>query len=105
MSATCTPQILGLDRFSADAQGFAAGCLMPWISLFLSLGVLFGALAGAAAYTIFYREYLHHFVNANKARVLALRGALTAFLVFVGISVVAGYVITHFIIPSRGSVP
>jgi len=78
---------------------------MPWISLLLSLGVLFGALAGAAAYIIFYREYLHHFVDANKARVLALRGALTAFLFFLGLSVVAGYVIMRFITPSGGNAP
>jgi phage shock protein PspC (stress-responsive transcriptional regulator) len=34
---------------------------------------------------------------------LAVRGALTAFLFFLGLSVVAGYVITRFIIPSSGN--
>ena len=82
------------------APGFTTTRLMHWISLFLSLGVLFGALASATAYIIFYREYLHHFVDANKARMLALRGALTAFLFFLVLSVVAGYVITRFITPS-----
>lgn len=73
---------------------------MASISFFLSLGALFGALAGAAAYVMFYREYQHHFADANKARLMALKGAVTAFLFFLGLSLIAGFVITHFIIPS-----
>lgn len=69
------------------------------ISLFLGFGVLFGALGGATAYIIFYREYVHHFVDTNKARGMAMRGALTAFLFFVGFSVLAGLVITRYVIP------
>lgn len=69
------------------------------MSLFLGLGVLFGALGSATAYIIFYREYVHHFVDTNKARTMALRGAVTAFLFFVGLSLIAGVVITYFIIP------
>ncbi len=69
------------------------------MSLFVSLGVLFGALGSATAYIIFYREYQHHFVDANKVRAMAFRGALTAFLFFVGFSLLAGFVITRFVIP------
>lgn len=72
---------------------------MRSLSLFLALGVLFGALASAFAYIIFYREYTHHFVDTNKARAMALKGALTAFLFFVALSVIAGFVIMHFVVP------
>ncbi len=50
------------------------------MSPFLGLGVLFGVLGSAIAFIIFYKEYIHHFVDAGKARAMALRGALTAFL-------------------------
>jgi len=72
---------------------------MVSIGLFLGLGVLFGTLGGATAYIIFYREYIHHFVDVSKARAMALRGAVTAFLLFVGLSVIAGVVISYFVIP------
>ena len=72
---------------------------MVSIGLFLGLGVLFGTLGGTTAYIIFYREYIHHFVDAGKARGMALRGALTAFLFFLALSVIAGFVISYFVIP------
>jgi hypothetical protein len=72
---------------------------MMSIGLFLGLGVLFGTLGSATAYIIFYREYVHHFVDTRKARAMALRGAVTAFLFFVGLSLAAGFVITHFVLP------
>jgi hypothetical protein len=80
---------------SADTS--AAG---PSLWMFAALGALFGALGSATAYIIFYREYSHHFVDSRKASTMALRGALTAFAFIVGISVLAGYVITRFILPS-----
>jgi len=73
---------------------------MPWTSLFLSLGLVFGALAGTSAYIILYREYAHHFKSAGEARLRALKGALFAFLFFVGLSLTSGYVISHFIVSS-----
>ncbi len=78
---------------------------MSSLSLFLALGVLFGALASATAYVIFCREYTHHFVESNKARAMALKGALTAFVFFVVLSVIAGIVITHFVIPAASGRP
>ncbi len=69
------------------------------LALVLVLGVLFGALGSATAYIIFYREYLHHFVDTRKARSMAVRGAVTAFLFFVGLSLAAGLVITYCIVP------
>ena len=72
---------------------------MPSILLSVSLGALFGLLAAASAYIILYREYSHHFVDASKARLLAFKGALAAFLLFVGLSAVVGFVIAHFVIP------
>jgi hypothetical protein len=71
---------------------------MPWTSLFFSLGLIFGALAGTSAYLIFYREYIHHFKTAAEARVRALQGALFAFLFFVVLSFISGYVISHFVV-------
>lgn len=68
-------------------------------AMFLSMGVLFGAVAGPMAYIIFYREYVHHFGH-QKARSLALKGALVTFLSFVGFSIVSGYVISRYVVPA-----
>jgi hypothetical protein len=73
---------------------------LQWTSLFLSLGLIFGALAGTSAYLILYREYVHHFKSAGKARLMAAKGALLAFLFFVGLSLTSGFVISHFIASS-----
>ena len=75
-------------------------CLMPLIKISLSMGVLFGALASPMAYIIFYREYIHHFEHA-KARSMALRGALGSFLFVVGLSIISGFVILRFVVPSQ----
>jgi len=72
---------------------------MRLAAIFLSMGILFGAFAGPMAYIIFYREYIHHFGH-QKARSLAFRGALVAFLFFVGLSIVSGYVIIRYIVPA-----
>jgi|GEM_PF-4003414 len=71
---------------------------MTPLLLFVGFGVLFGAFGSATAYIIFYREYIHHFAAA-RARGLAFRGALTAFLFFVMFSLLAGWVITRYVIP------
>lgn len=73
---------------------------MPWFSLFMSLGLIFGAMAGAMAFIIMYREYVHHFKTARQARSHALKGALVAFLFFVGMTLASGYVISHVIVPN-----
>jgi hypothetical protein len=65
---------------------------------FFCMGALFGGLASPMAYITFYREYIHH-MQHDKARNLALQGALVAFLFILGLAVVSGYVITHAIIP------
>lgn len=71
---------------------------MLGITFFVALGSLFGLLGSAIAYIVFYREYSHHFTSTKRVRVLALKGALAAFLFFLGLSVVSGYVITHYIV-------
>jgi hypothetical protein len=62
-------------------------------------------VASASAYIIFYREYQHQFVDTNKARAMALKGALTAFLFLVALSVIAGFVIMHFVVPGGAGGP
>lgn len=74
---------------------------MLGISFFILLGVLSGLLAGGIAYIIFYGEYIHHFGAGRKARSLALKGALVAFLFFLGLSLVSGYVISRYVIRAR----
>ena len=71
---------------------------MLGITFFLALGILFGLLGSATAYIIMYREYSHHFTSAKRVRTAALRSALVAFLFFLGLSVVSGYVITHYLV-------
>ncbi len=69
---------------------------MPW-TFFLCFGGLFGSIASAAAYIILYREHLHRF-EAAKARRMALKGAAIAFLFFLSLAIISGYVLSHYII-------
>ncbi len=71
----------------------------PLTTLFLSIGLIFGFLAGVIAYLILYGEYVHHFMGDTKRpRKMALQGAIFTFIFFFLLSLIAGYILTEFII-------
>jgi hypothetical protein len=49
------------------------------------------------AYMAFYHEYLR-LTTRGRARSLALQGAVTAFVFFVGLAVASGYVKSHLVV-------
>jgi integral membrane sensor domain MASE1 len=67
---------------------------------YAGVGTVLGGLASAMAYIIFYQEYIHH-LRHERARKVALQGALTAFVFFVLFAVAAGFVLSYFILPSQ----
>ena len=67
-------------------------------SLFLGVGLVFGAIAGLCAYVILYEEYQKHFGNdLSRARMMSLRGALFAFGFFVVLTLAAVYVMPNLL--------
>jgi hypothetical protein len=94
--------MLGLDRLSAPI-GSAPDILRPWLSLFLLLGAFWGASGAGTAYSILYRKYRQDVADENKAVLLALRGALTTFLLFLVLWAAVGYVIAKLVLALRGN--
>jgi purine-cytosine permease-like protein len=64
---------------------------------FCFTSVVFGAIASLTAYMAFYHEYLR-LTTRGRARSLALQGAVTAFVFFVGLAVASGYVKSHLVV-------
>jgi ABC-type antimicrobial peptide transport system permease subunit len=64
--------------------------------LFLFLGTIFGLLGGLAAFLITYEEYQHHFTGNGKALKHSLETGAFAFFVFLGISVLAGFIFSNY---------
>ena len=65
------------------------------LALWLSLGVIFGALAGISAFLITYREYELHKIERGRLIRHALSSAMFAFLFFLIGAVVLGIAISH----------
>lgn len=71
----------------------------PLQILFLSIGLAFGLIAAGMAYLILYGEYIRHFMGDKKRpRQMALQGAIFTFVFFFALSLLAGYVLTAYII-------
>lgn len=60
------------------------------LSLFLGIGLVFGALAGSVAYLITYEEYTKHYRTAEEPKKMALGAAIFAFAVFFSITLAIG---------------
>lgn len=67
------------------------------LHLFLGLGLLFGALAGLAAYLIIYNEWQHHYPTKKEPRKIAGEAAIFAFLFFLVVTMSIGYVFANYI--------
>ena len=61
--------------------------------LLLSLGVIFGLLAGLSAFLITWGEYEHHQMEPKQLWRMSLESALFAFLLFLGLTLIAGYLL------------
>lgn len=64
--------------------------------MILSISLAFGIVAGLMAYVIAYGEYVHHFPDKRKARVMACESGLIAFLFFVVLGLAMAWVLPHF---------
>lgn len=69
-----------------------------WWSVSVDIGLVFGLLAAATSHAIFYSEYVRHFKTRSMARNMSLRGAVFAFCVFFALSLVTGYLLTHYVL-------
>lgn len=65
----------------------------PALGLFLAIGLIFGPLAGLAAFLITYEEYSHHGFERGRLIRESLGAAVYAACVMVILVVVAGYFI------------
>jgi hypothetical protein len=64
------------------------------LPLFIGLGAVFGALAGASAYVISYSEYRRQRLRPGQsARRMALQTAVVTFVVFLAAAVVLAFVL------------
>ena len=75
---------------------YLGGRMIPDWEFFCLSSLVFGAVASFTAYMAFYHEYMR-LTTRGHARSLALQGAAYAFVFFVGLAVVAGYVRTHLV--------
>jgi hypothetical protein len=66
---------------------------------FLIIGLVFSPFAGIMAGLITYEEYAHHYSGNKEPLHEALRTGVFAFLVFMGLSFLAGLFLGYFIKP------
>jgi hypothetical protein len=63
------------------------------VRLALSLGLIFGPLAGLMAFLIAYEEYRHHFLDRRRAIRASLEVGVTTLLVFLALSALGGMLV------------
>lgn len=63
----------------------------PGFGLFVILGLVFGAFAGAMAFLITYDEYSRHQFHRGRLLKSSFEAACVAFVVILGLSLVAGF--------------
>ena len=59
----------------------------------LVLGFSFSSIAGLAAFLISYEEYSRHYRNKREALRLSLKTAIFAFIVFLTLAIIIGFLI------------
>ncbi len=65
------------------------------IELVAILGAFFGFFGGIMAFIIAYDEYTRHFRDKSKPFWMAFEMAVLAFLVFVALSIIVGFVLSN----------
>lgn len=63
---------------------------------FLFLGVEFGSLAALSAFLIMWGEYERHQLETRKLWEICLQSALMAFLLFVSLTLLVGFLWTRY---------
>jgi len=66
--------------------------VQPERAVIIFIAAIAGCFAAAMAYLISYQEYLRHFPDKRKPRMMALEAALFAFAFFFGIGVILAVV-------------
>jgi len=66
----------------------------PTLRFVLGVGGLFALIGAAMAFLIIYREYARHRLDSGKLFREAALGAITAFLVILGLSTLAAYLLS-----------
>ena len=68
---------------------------MQSFGLFFFIGLIFSPLAAFIAFIITYEEYTHHFIDKKKAFEHGLQMAFITFVVFIIVSLLAGFLFQH----------
>lgn len=69
---------------------------MP-MELSLLIGIVFGAVASLMAFLIVFNEYQRHRLGRGRIWRESLAAGAVAFIVFVALSLIAGYWASHFV--------
>lgn len=67
------------------------------------IGIIFGFLAALAAFVITYNEYEKHKFTRKRLFMQAFKTAIFTFLIFLLLSVLISFLLTHFVINSQMS--
>ncbi|HTP02780.1 MAG TPA: hypothetical protein VMJ64_15500 [Anaerolineales bacterium] len=70
---------------------------MQFVPLSIAIALIFSPLASAAAYMITYSEYVHHYPNNSQPTRLAIEAAVAAFIFFMGVSFIVGFLLENII--------
>jgi len=62
------------------------------------IGIVFGFLAALAAFVITYNEYEKHKFTGKRLFMQAFQTAIFTFLIFLLLSVLVSFLLTHFVI-------
>jgi hypothetical protein len=62
------------------------------------IGIIFGFLAALAAFVITYNEYEKHKFAGKRLFMQAFQTAIFTFFIFLLLSVLIGFLLTHFVI-------
>ena len=68
------------------------------LASFIVIGIIFGLLAALAAFVITWNEYEKHKFTGKRLFMQAFQTAIFTFLIFLLLSVLIGFLLTHFVI-------
>jgi hypothetical protein len=66
------------------------------LPVLVAVGVIFGLIGGAMAFTITYAEYQRHQFTGRRLVGEALRAGIAAFLLLLALTIAAGFIVGRF---------
>ena len=66
------------------------------LPVLVAIGVIFGLIGGAMAFTITYTEYQRHQFTGRRLVGEALRAGIVAFLLLLALTIAAGFIVRRF---------